>query len=108
MQDMLLDKTSYEDKSPQDRALAKDVILDATKFGQSFEQLLGRLSAFDTPESNNALTAGIEKMDILNNSLNLHKEVCRVFFKKLMSLHIFQTFFRLLWVDLPGKDMLAP
>lgn len=72
---MLLDKTSYEDKSPQDRALAKDVILDATKFGQSFEQILGRLSAFDTPESNTALTAGIEKMDILNNSLNLHKEV---------------------------------
>ena len=75
LQDMLLDKTSYEDKSPQDRALAKDVILDATKFGQSFEQILGRLSAFDTPESNTALTAGIEKMDILNNSLNLHKEV---------------------------------
>lgn len=75
LQDMLLDKTSYEDKSPQDRALAKDVILDATKFGQSFEQILGRLSAFDTAESNTALTAGIEKMDILNNSLNLHKEV---------------------------------
>lgn len=72
---MLLDKTSYEDKSPQDRALAKDVILDATKFGQSFEQLLGRLSAFDTPESNRAMTTAIEKMDVLNNSLNLHKEV---------------------------------
>ena len=72
---MLLDKTSYEDKSPQDRSLAKDVIMDATKFGQSFEQLLGRLSAYDTVESNNAMTAAIEKMDILNNSLNLHKEV---------------------------------
>ena len=75
LQDMLLDKTPYEAKSPQDRALAKDIIVDATKFGQSFEQLLGKLAAHDTPEASNAMTAALEKMDILNNSLNLHKEV---------------------------------
>jgi len=73
---MLLDKSSYESKSPQDRALAKDVIMDATKFGQQFEQQLGRLSAYDSPEAVGAMTDALEKMDVLNNSLNLHKEVC--------------------------------
>lgn len=74
---MLLDKTPYEAKTPQDRALAKDIIMDATKFGQSFEKLLEKLAAFDTPEAGNAMNAALEKIDILNNSLNLHKEASK-------------------------------
>lgn len=72
---MLLDTSSFESRSPEQRSLAKDVILEATQFRQSFEQLLGQLSAYDSSEANTLMTAALEKMDILNNSLNLHKEV---------------------------------
>ena len=72
---MLLDTSSFESRSPEQRVLAKDVILEATQFRQSFEQLLGQLSTHDSAEANNLMTSALEKMDILNNSLNLHKEV---------------------------------
>ena len=75
LQDMLLDPTTFEAKTPQERALAKDIILEATQFRQSFEALLAQLSAYDSSEANMLMNAALEKMDILNNSLTLHKEV---------------------------------
>ena len=74
LQDMLLDPTTFEAKTPQERALAKDIILEATQFRQSFEALLAQLSAYDSSEANMLMNAALEKMDILNNSLTLHKE----------------------------------
>lgn len=71
---MLLDTSSFESRTPEQRALAKDVILEATQFRQSFEQLLAHLSAYDTDESNKLMTTALEKMDTLNTSLHLHKE----------------------------------
>ena len=75
MQDLLLDTTSFEAKTSQERALAKDVILEATQFRQNFEALLNQLSTYDNPEANTLMVSALESMDVLNNSLTLHKEV---------------------------------
>lgn len=74
-QELLLDKTEFSKKSPQDQVLAKDVLVDAQKFGQEYERLLGLLSAVDTSEAQALMKQSLEKMDILNNSLSLHREV---------------------------------
>ena len=71
----MLDKTEFSKKSPQDQVLAKDVLVDAQKFGQEYERLLGLLSAVETSEAQALMKQSLEKMDILNNSLSLHREV---------------------------------
>ena len=75
MQELLLDKTAFSSKTPQDQQLAQDVLMEANKFTQSFERLLGSLSSNDSPEAQKLMAESLEKMDVLNNSLALHKEV---------------------------------
>lgn len=72
---MLVDKTPFQAKSPQDQHLAKEILTDAQKMGQLFERLLGQLSSDERPEAQTLMQQALEKMDILNNSLALHREV---------------------------------
>ena len=74
-QDMLLDTTPLASRSSEQRQLAEEVIMEAKKFRTGFEQLLAQLGQYDTPQANELLTTGLEKLDVLNNSLNVHKEV---------------------------------
>ena len=69
-----MDKTPFQSKSPGDQALAKEILLDAQKMGQTFERLLGQLSSDERPEAQALMQQALEKMDVLNNSLELHKE----------------------------------